>query len=79
MRTLGLTLLGILVGAVVGAGLGIAVGLAWVTLFGVSDFEGLGGFVVGILFMPLGLACGAVAGGIWLFRRARRQVPLAQP
>jgi hypothetical protein len=77
MRTLGLTLLGILLGAVAGAAAGIAIGLAWVTLFDVGNFEGLGGFVVGLLFMPLGLASGAVAGGIWFFRRARRQQPTA--
>lgn len=62
---------GAALGAIAGAVAGILLGVLSVELFDISCFEGYCGFVVGFCFLPLGLLLGAVAGGVFFYRRAR--------
>ena len=63
-------LLGVLIGLLVGGGVGVLLGLAWITLGEVSAFEGMSGYVVGFIFLPLGALMGAIGGAVIAAGRA---------
>jgi hypothetical protein len=52
MKIVLFALLGLILGALAGAALGIGAGLAWVEIFKTTNFEGTGGMLVFLTFMP---------------------------
>jgi hypothetical protein len=45
---------------------GVGLGLAYTKFFEVSDFEGYGGMLVFLAFMPLGALAGGLSGAVLL-------------
>jgi hypothetical protein len=68
MRIALLALLGMVLGTLGGAALGIGAGIAWVEIFSTTNFEGYGGMLVFLTFMPIGGLGGALLFGILAFR-----------
>ncbi len=70
-------LLGLIMGMLGGAALGIGAGLAWVATFQTTDFEGDGGMMVFLTFMPAGAMIGALAGALLFGVLAHRDNAIA--
>jgi hypothetical protein len=72
MRIALLALLGMVLGTLGGAALGIGAGIAWVEIFSTTNFEGYGGMLVFLTFMPIRAIVGGLGGallfGILAFR-----------
>jgi hypothetical protein len=71
-RTIGITLLGLLLGAVAGGVVGLLGGLAYTELAGTSGFEGKSGFVV-LYWIFAGMIAGLVAGFMTGLKWSHRQ------
>jgi hypothetical protein len=67
MRVAGFAILGVLAGAVVGLIAAVILSSA-----APSGGDGMGGMAAALFLMPLLALVGAVVGGIWFARRARR-------
>lgn len=65
MKAVVLAALGSVVGLVLGAAAGILAGIAWVAIFGISDFEGYSAMLVFFTFAPAGALLGGLTGAIW--------------
>jgi hypothetical protein len=61
-----LAIIGLVFGAMLGAAIGVGLGFAYSKIFNVSDFEGYGGMLVFLTFMPLGAIVGGLGGAIGL-------------
>ena len=72
-----LAFLGLVLGMLGGAALGIGAGLACVAIFQAPDFEGYGGMLVFLTFMPVGAMIGGVCGGLLLGLLAYRDNAIA--
>lgn len=57
-----LGIVGFIVGAIVGGLLGFGLGLAWITVFKTSSFEGYSGYLLILVFVPIGAILGALIG-----------------
>jgi hypothetical protein len=77
MKVALLALLGLALGALGGAALGIGAGLAWIEIFKTPDFEGYGGMLVFLTFMPLGTAIGGLGGALLFAVIATRDAEIA--
>lgn len=64
MKAVVLAALGTVVGLVLGAAAGILAGIAWVSIFGISDFEGYSAMLVFFTFAPAGALFGGLTGAI---------------
>ncbi len=72
MKAVVLAALGTVVGLVLGAAAGILAGIAWVSIFGISDFEGYSAMLVFFTFAPAGALLGGLTGAIWAAYAASR-------
>jgi hypothetical protein len=70
-----LGIIGAILGLIVGAPAGFAIGMAWLDYLPHSSAGREIGYVVGLVFLPLGAILGAVLGAILLGRRAARHAP----
>jgi hypothetical protein len=77
MKVAMLAVLGLFLGTLSGAALGVGAGLAWVEIFKTSNFEGYGGTLVFLTFMPSGAAIGGVSGAILFGLSAVRDAAVA--
>ena len=76
-RTLGFSLLGVVVGAATGTGLGLLGGLGYTEIASASGFEGYSGFVVAY-WMLGGLVFGMITGIVVALKLSRKRAALTK-
>lgn len=72
MKAVVLTALGTVVGLILGVAAGILIGIAWISIFGTTDFEGYSAMLVFFTFAPAGAIVGGLSGAIWAAYSASR-------
>jgi len=72
-------LLGLVLGAIGGGAIAVGIGVLWVDVFEVSHFEGGAGYLIFLLFLPLGILIGAPLGAFLGWHLARPRPAIAPP